>query len=141
MNDVQMARILGLASLGLGAAELFSGRRISRELGVRDDTLVTAFGAREIGNGMLALAYPDSPWPIWGRVAGDALDLALLGSALGSHNRRRHKAAWATILALGITVADVACATMLTRRVQRAQATGRRTQVRRKLGEPMPKTA
>ncbi len=139
MNDIQMARVLGLISLGLGAAELALGRSMSRELGIEKPELVEAFGAREIGNGALALGYPDRAWPIWGRVAGDVADLAVLASALGSSNRRRHNAAWATLGVLGITLVDVAVALALSRREQKALATARRTHVRRKLGTPLPK--
>ena len=116
MNDIQLARLLGLASLGLGGAEVAAGRPLSRQLGIGKHELVDAFGVREIGTGLAVLTYPDNPWPIWGRVAGDVMDLALLASALGSGNRRRHNAAWAAIFVLGITLVDVACATMLTRR-------------------------
>ena len=139
MNDIQMARILGLISLGLGASELAMGRRMSREIGVDKPEIVEGFGAREIGSGVLALMYPDNAWPIWGRVAGDVMDLALLASALGSRNRRRHNAAWAAIGVLGITLIDIAVAVALTRREQRAVATAKRTRVNRPLGAPMPK--
>ncbi|GAC1337365.1 MAG: hypothetical protein NVSMB18_02110 [Acetobacteraceae bacterium] len=141
MNDIQLARLLGLASLGMGALELTSGRRLSRDLGVEQPGAIETFGAREVVTGALALAYPDSPLPVWGRVAGDVLDLALLASALGSHNRRRHNAAWAAIGVLGLTLVDVACAVALTRRVQHARQTGRRTRVHRPIGTPMPKPA
>ena len=141
MNDIQMARLLGLVSIGLGAAELLAGRQISRGLGLGKHQVVDAFGVREIGTGLFTLTHPDSPLPIWGRVAGDVMDLALLASALGSGNRRRHNAAWAAIGVLGISLIDAAVATMLTRRTQRALATGQRTRVRRPLGTPMPKTA
>lgn len=141
MSDVQLARVLGLVSLALGGTELASGRRLADELGVEKPAILEAFGAREIGTGLLAIAYPDNPWPIWGRVGGDVLDLALLSSAMSSGNRQRHNAAWAMLAVVGITLIDVACATMLTRRLQRARTTGRRTQLRRKLGTPLPKSA
>ncbi len=141
MNDIQMARILGLLSLGLGAAELGFGRRASRELGIGKPGLVEGFGAREIATGLAVLGYPDRAWPIWGRVAGDVADLALLASALGSGNRRRHNAAWAAIGVLGVTLVDIAVAVALTRRDRKALSTASRTHVRRKLGAPMPKAA
>src|SRR3954453_7120590 len=116
MNDIQMARVLALLSFKLGALELLFGRRIASELGLGKHELIAAFGAREIATGMMAMGHPDSALPIWGRVAGDVMDLALLASALGSSNRRRHNAAWAAIGVLGITLIDVAVATMLTKR-------------------------
>ena len=141
MNDIQMARILGLISLGLGAAELAAGRRASRELGIEKPEVVELFGGREILNGLAVLGYPDRAWPIWGRVVGDVADLALLASALGSGNRRRHNAAWAAIGVLGVTLVDIAIAVALTRREQKALATASRTHIRRKIGEPLPKAA
>jgi hypothetical protein len=141
MNDIQMARLLGLVSLGLGAAELAAGRRISRELGIGKPAVVDAFGAREIGTGLMVMAHPDSSLPMWGRVAGDVMDMALLASALGSNNRRRHNAAWAALGVLGVTLVDVAVAVMLTKRERRALTTGQRTRIRRPLGTPMPKSA
>lgn len=141
MNDIQMARVLGLLSLGLGATEIAMPRCLSRELGVEKPHLVEAFGAREVVTGLLALTFPDRAWPIWGRVAGDVLDLAVLTATLGSGNRRRHNAAWAALGVLGVTLADVAVALALTRREQKALATARRTHRRRKLGTPLPKAA
>ncbi len=141
MNDIQMARILGLLSLGLGATEIAMPRCASSSLGIGKPHLVEAFGGREILAGALALAYPDRAWPIWGRVAGDVADLALLASALGSSNRRRHNAAWAALGVLGITLVDVAVAVALSKREGKALATARRTHIRRKLGQPLPKTA
>jgi len=141
MNDIQMARVLALLSFKLGALELIFGRRIADELGIDKPALVDAFGAREIATGIAAMGHPDSALPIWGRVAGDVMDLALLSSALGSNNRRRHNAAWAAIAVLGITLVDVAVAVSLTKRASKAVTTGQRTRVRKSLGAPMPKTA
>ena len=141
MNDIQMARLLGLLSLGLGATKIAMPRCVASQVGVGKPHLVEAFGAREIGAGLLALTYPDRAWPIWGRVAGDVADLALLASALGSSNRRRHNAAWAALGVLGITLVDIAVAVALTKRGRKAIATARRTHIRRKPGEPVPKTA
>jgi hypothetical protein len=141
MNDIQMARVLALLSFKLGALELIFGRQIARELGVGKHELIDVFGAREIATGMMAMGHPDSALPIWGRVAGDVMDLALLASALGSGNRRRHRAAWAAIAVVGITLVDVAVALSLTKREQKALSTGERTRIHRPLGTPMPKTA
>ena len=126
---------------GESAVQAVLGEGIARELGLGKHELVDAFGVREIATGVAALGYPDSALPIWGRVAGDVMDLALLASALGSNNRRRHRAAWAAIGVLGVTLVDVAVAVALTKREHKAVATGERTRVRRSLGAPMPKTA
>lgn len=141
ISDVQSARILGLVSLGLGAVELIGGRTTADALGIEKPRLVEAFGGREVATGLMAMAYPDRAWPIWGRVAGDVADLAVLGVALGNGNRRRHNAAWAAIAVLGITLVDIAVAASLTRREQRALETARRTHVHRSLGAPSTLTA
>ncbi len=138
MNDIQLAKLLGMVSLGRGAFEMAAGRELAQTLGLRDPELVQAFGAREVANGLIVLTHPDSALPMWGRVAGDALDLAVLASALGSRNRQRHNVAWAMIMAVGVTVLDVACAVALTRRAQRAHSTARRTRVQRMLPGDRP---
>ncbi len=138
MNDIQLAKLLGLLSLGVGALELAAGRRLAAKLGLRSPEMVHAFGAREVATGMAVLMHPDAPVPVWGRVAGDAIDLAVLAAALGSRNRRRHNVAWATILVLGVTALDIGCAVALTRRAQRAHSTARRTRVQRKLPGDRP---
>jgi hypothetical protein len=141
MNDIQLARLLGLVSLKLGVVELFCGRWLSRQLGIDKPELVDAFGAREVANGLAVMAHPDKALPLWGRVAGDVMDLALLSTALGSGNRRRQNAAWAMLGVIGVTVLDVAVATMLTRRQQKARATAYRTRLNKPLGAPVASIA
>ena len=134
MNDLQLAKGLGLFSLALGAFELAAGRRISRALGVATPGLVRAFGAREVVAGIGVLAYPDNAAPVWARVAGDALDLAVLATALGSGNRKRKNTALAILAVAGATALDIACATALQNRQGRALATARRTRIKRVQG-------
>ena len=131
MNDIQMSKSLGLLSLALGTVQLLAGRQIKHALGLPMPTsVVQAFGARELLSGFVALAHPDNKGPMGLRLAGDAIDLAVLGAALLPGNRRRGAAALATIAVLGITVADCAVAAALRRREQQALATARRTRVK-----------
>src|SRR4026208_904590 len=71
---------LGLVSLGLGLAELTAPSTLARFIGLRDDSSTTsvlrAYGAREIGNGLAILMQPDNPAWLWSRVGGDLIDLA-----------------------------------------------------------------
>ena len=132
MNDIQTARALGWFSVALGVAELVAGRALARALGLeRQIALFRFFGAREMAVGAVILAHPDAASGPWARVAGDALDLAVLGTALLSGNSRRGTAAVAAAAVAGITVADILCAQALTARKARALATARRTRVRK----------
>jgi len=82
------ARALGWFSIGLGLAELAMPRRLARIAGAPNaPTLTRAFGLREIGTGIGILTSKDpSPW-LWGRVAGDALDIATVGTGLLTRGR------------------------------------------------------
>ncbi len=130
MNDIQLSKLLGWVSLGLGAVELLASRRVAAMVGVGSPALVQAFGAREVAAGLMVLNKPDTALPVWGRVAGDAMDIAVLASSLGRRNRQRNGAAGALLFVLAATALDIAVATALTRREQTARQTARRTRVR-----------
>lgn len=129
VNDIQLAKYLGWFSLTLGAFEMSAAGRIAAALGLSDGRLVRGFGAREVAAGLMVLTQPDAATPVWGRVAGDAMDAAVLAMALGSGNRQRHNAAWAMIFVVAATALDVGVATALTRRARRAHVTAKRTRV------------
>ena len=67
-------------------------------------------GARELGAGLGVLSRRRPSTWLWGRVAGDALDLALLGAALGGSRGRRTRLAIATAAVAGVTAMDVLAA-------------------------------
>jgi hypothetical protein len=77
-----LAQQLGWFSIALGAAELLAARRLTRALGMRgQERLIRAYGVREIVKGVGILTSKDpTPW-LWGRVAGDALDIGTLAIA------------------------------------------------------------
>lgn len=108
-----VARGLGWFSIGLGVVEALSPGIVARTLGMEGkEGLVRGYGVREIGTGIGILAAKDpTPW-LWGRVAGDALDLATLAIGLGEPERKRN-----IVLALaavaGVTAVDAACAQAL----------------------------
>jgi len=52
---------------------------------------------------------------VWARVAGDAADLAVLGSVLSSRRARRARAAVSVASVAAVTAADAICAQQLTR--------------------------
>lgn len=129
MNDIQLSKFLGWFSLGLGTLELLASRRIAATLGVAGPRLVRAFGAREIAAGFMVLNKPDTAMPVWGRVAGDAMDAAVLVTGLRAGNPQRGGAKAALLFVLGATALDMAVAAALSRREQQALVTARRTRV------------
>ena len=89
-----MAQGLGWFSIGLGLAEVLAPRTLARSLGMDGQAgVIGAYGVREILTGIAILSQDDpTPW-VWGRVAGDALDLATLAPALSERNPERGNAA------------------------------------------------
>lgn len=63
-------------------------------------------GVREIAAGINVLLQPRRPWPLWARVAGDAIDLAAIG--LGAAKRTSGlELAGAVVAVGGVTALDV----------------------------------
>lgn len=109
-NTDRLARNLGWFSIGLGIAELVAARRISHAIGMEgSESLIRAFGAREIASGMLTLSV-DKKAGLYSRVAGDAVDLAVLSTAVRDDNPKRGNAALALAMVAGVTLLDVAAA-------------------------------
>jgi uncharacterized membrane protein len=103
--------------------------RFDRFIGVRDDrrsreiTRVLV-GMRELAAaaGILAIERPRPVRWLWARVAGDVLDLALLGRALASRPEKPGRIVGAIGAVLGITAADVFAATRLAGEAQGSTA-------------------
>lgn len=105
----QWSRLLGWFSLGLGAAQLLAPRKVARAAGAPACSagLVRAIGAREVSSGLGLLSQPAStPW-VWSRVAGDAMDLALLGAAARHPRAQRRHLALAAVAVAGIAAVDI----------------------------------
>ena len=102
----RLARALGWFSIGLGLAELFAPRRVTETLGMEGhETLVRAFGAREIVSGIMSLSV-DKNAGLWARVGGDGLDAAALLSALTPDNPKKGNVALALLMIGGIAMLD-----------------------------------
>jgi hypothetical protein len=115
MNEERVAHALGWFSIGLGLTEVVAGRALGRALGMEGRTgLLRAFGLREIAAGVGVLSQPRPTGWMWARVAGDALDLAALGSAYTDDNPERENLGIGAVA--GITALDVWCAWRLTTR-------------------------
>jgi hypothetical protein len=111
----ELARGLGWFSIGLGLAELLAPRGLAEALGMEEHSgLIRAYGARELATGIGILASEDpTPW-MWGRVGGDALDLATLASGLSEENPQRGAVMLAMAAVAGVTMLDIYCAQQLT---------------------------
>jgi hypothetical protein len=105
------ARVLGWFSVGLGLAELLAPRALSRATGMPERPgLVRVFGLREIGTGIGLLVSRDpQPW-LWGRVAGDALDILAVATGPASAGRRPMRTLTALTMLGGIAALDAAVA-------------------------------
>ena len=111
-----LARGLGIFSIALGIAEVVAPRALARSLGMKgQEGLIAGYGVREIATGIGILASKDpTPW-IWGRVAGDGLDLATLATALEGRNPKKGNVGIAMAAVAGVTALDVYCAQTLSR--------------------------
>jgi hypothetical protein len=96
-------------SIGLGLAQLLAPRQLARVIGVSEHAAgMRALGLREIASGIGVLAAPREG--LWARVAGDAMDLALLASALGHRGNRRGRILAAAGAVVTVGVLDYLCA-------------------------------
>lgn len=126
----QRAVGLGWFSIGLGLAQILAPRGVARMIGASDHTfssvVVRACGVREVIAGLGILAQPRPNTFLWGRVAGDVLDIALLGNQISASKRSTGRLAISTAAVLGVTALDVKTALDLTRarRGQRLELEG-----------------
>jgi hypothetical protein len=130
MKSDRLPWALGWVSLGIGLTELTYPESIARVLGVpRRLGLVRAMAVRELSSGWGLLFQPQEPRWVWSRVAGDAMDLALLASTFW---RPRAKRGWQVAIAaavVGVTLVDILAAVapwkaLTRRRVTVKPATG-----------------
>ncbi|MFL6675899.1 MAG: SRPBCC family protein [Massilia sp.] len=92
-------------SVGLGLAGLLAPRAVSRLSGLPYwPTMLRAIGARELASGLGLFAQPKSAVWRWARVAGDAMDGAVLGAAFFAPTGRRRRLV-ATVGVVGAIVA------------------------------------
>ena len=105
-----LVRGLGLASAALGVPMVLRPARVAAVAGLDDDAswppLVRAVGVRELVAAVLLLAGGQRA--AWFRVAGDAMDLALLAPALEDRSDERgRRVRAATAFVGGLTVLDL----------------------------------
>jgi len=130
----RVAFALGWFSIGLGVTELVAPRKITQALGMEgSETLLRAYGAREIGSGIVSLS-PDKHLGLWSRVAGDGLDLFTLMTAMRDDNPKRDNVVAALAMVGGITLLDLAAAQGV--RSRHSSSKGRRRSYRDRTGFP-----
>lgn len=113
-NTFSQNLALGLAwfSIGLGIAQLVAPRRVAKSIGIKKSkstTLMRVLGAREITSGVGILTQRKTSQWLWTRVAGDAMDLAILGKALGAKRINRKRLLAATAAVAGVSALDIYC--------------------------------
>lgn len=117
---LRTAKQLAWFSVALGAAELLTPRLVASLAGARigrrtSMTGVRLLGLREVASGFGILAQKNpAPW-LWARVAGDVMDLALLGRTLVEPKAERARTMAAIASVVGVTAMDVKSALELTR--------------------------
>ncbi|MEV4544526.1 SRPBCC family protein [Micromonospora echinaurantiaca] len=115
-----LPRALGWLSLALGAGALAAPGPLARLTGVDDSpaarAVIPAVGARELGHAAgLIMGRRPAGWA-WTRVAGDAMDLTLLGRAMADRcDERRRRVAITTAVVAGIAAVDLVTAVRASR--------------------------
>lgn len=119
-QEEQWAYGLGWFGIGLGLMELVAPRRLARMIGTPPghDGLIRAMGIREVASGVSILTQRDPRTGVWLRVAGDALDLVLLGAAFMSGRSQRGRLAAATVSVAGAMLMDIVIAQQVSRGVE-----------------------
>jgi hypothetical protein len=106
----QLAVGLGWFSLGLGLAQVLAPRSMAKLIGINNGgPLMRVLGLREIVNGCGILTQRKRAGWVWARVAGDVVDVSLLGSSLMAATSNRRRVGIATAAVAGVTALDVLC--------------------------------
>ena len=103
-----LGHALGWFSIALGLAQLLAPRSVARASGLNNVSplLIRAIGIRELASGIGLLRQETPPAWRWSRVAGDAMDLSLLGVAMTSPRHARSRLATTAALVAGIAAID-----------------------------------
>jgi uncharacterized membrane protein len=125
----RVAKALGWFSIGLGLSQIASPRGLTRLIGMADTEqncrTMQLFGIREITSGLGILGKPRPAEWMWGRVAGDAMDLAALGKNFNAPGANRNRVAAATAAVLGVTLLDYLTSHELSRKSNGQEHAGR----------------
>lgn len=122
IDDTEFARGLGWASIAIGLTELLATKQVQSMLGLEDTPdrrgTIRVLGVREVMHGVSILTEEKPTQQmaasVWGRVAGDVLDSALLGIA-ATKTKKPFSFAAVTLNVLAIGLADLLCAKRLSK--------------------------
>jgi uncharacterized membrane protein len=107
-REEQLGLALGWLSIGLGVAHLFAPRAMARTTGLPYwPLLIRAVGVREIASGVGLITQPTNQVWRWSRVAGDAMDLTMLGIAAAHPAGDRQRLASTAAAVATITALDL----------------------------------
>jgi hypothetical protein len=121
MTNDQAARALGYTSLALGLTEIAAPNWLAGQMGIDEKpTLFRALGLREIASGVAILRGGKKAPGLWSRVAGDVMDLALLGVAAKASSKKSGVGV-AAAMVLGITALDILSAMKTTSEQKQSQ--------------------
>jgi uncharacterized membrane protein len=102
--------MLGVFSLTLGLAQLSVPERVAGLIGLKNNSrtrwAMRAIGLREVLSGLGILASGELAGPLWGRLAGDVVDLGLLGRGLTGRAPRRGRLLATTAAVAGVAAVD-----------------------------------
>jgi uncharacterized membrane protein len=111
LDPQRVARGLGWFSVGLGLAEVAAPGALATLIGVPERRgLLRLLGVREIASGLGILTQRRPAGWLWSRVAGDAMDLALLGMAFRAEGSAKGRVAAATAAVGAVAALDAAAA-------------------------------
>jgi uncharacterized membrane protein len=117
-REEQLVKGLGWFSIGLGLAHLLAPRTMARAIGLPEDRTgwMRAVGARELASGVGILSQRQPTTWLWTRVAGDAMDLTLLGIAARKPGAQQARVAAASAAVAGVTMLDLMSSVQYTRK-------------------------
>jgi uncharacterized membrane protein len=118
------ARGLGWFSVSLGLAQLLAPGALGRMIGLgrvarRHRAAMRAVGLRELAAGVGILRHSRPSGWLWARLAGDVMDLAMLGSAMRSRRARRARLGGSLAAVAGVAALDLVTGRQLGRRLGR----------------------
>lgn len=116
LTDRHVGLALGWFSVGMGLLQVLAPRGVGRVIGVgHRPVLLRLCGLRDIANGVGLLSERAPAVFAWSRVAGDALNLALLRGALQSPDSSRARIAMAATVMASVTAIDIFAGQRMTR--------------------------